>query len=54
MIDTELRRLLTNAVGDRRDEIRSIMREVANMRAEIKALRIENNKLKKELAEQSN
>jgi len=46
MIDAELRLLLTNAVGDRRDEIRLIMKEVADMRAEIKALRIENNQLK--------
>ena len=48
MIDAELRLLLTNAVGDRRDEIRSIIKEVADMRAEIKALRIENNQLKRE------
>jgi len=48
-IDTELQRLMTNAHGERRDEVRIMVQEVANMRKEIRTLRIENNQLKAEL-----
>jgi hypothetical protein len=53
MIDTELRRMLTNSVGDQKIILQNIIQGIANLQTELKALKIENKALKAALEEKN-
>jgi hypothetical protein len=50
---TELRRMLTNAVGDQKVIIQNILQDISKVENEIRTLRAENKSLKEELENKS-
>lgn len=46
---TELRRMLTNAVGDQKIILQNILQSISNQENEIRTLKAENRSLKEEL-----